>query len=281
MKKKWALAVFILIVTLLLSSAGFVSHAPYVVDDAGLFGGSQLQDLEGRASALSAQLKMDVVIVTADDTGGQTSTQYSNDFFEYNGYGQGNDYDGVLFLIDMDNRELAIATSGVAIRYFTDDRIELMLDNVFVYTPSDDYYSAALAFLDAVSYWHAQGIPDDQHNVDEEGNVDYYRSITPQEAALAGGAALATGGAFFGITAYRYRVGAKLSGFDSADNTRYKLTDQQDTLVNKTVTTRHIPRDTGDDFRGGGGTTGGGSSGRSSTHTSSSGRTFGGSSRKF
>lgn len=276
--KKLSLMLAALLSVLLLSAAGTAGHPPYAVDDAGLFTGTQLEDLETQAAALSASLGLDVVIVTTDDTGGRSSMEYADDYFDYNGYGQGSDNDGILMLIDMDNREVWLSTTGLAIRYYTDARIESILDDILVYMPNGDYYNAALAFLKSAEYWHAQGIPEGQHNIDEDGNVDYYqppRAITPEEAFLAGGAALLSGGAFFGITLYRYRVGAKKSGFNAAENTRYKLTDRQDVFVNRTMTQRHIPRDSG----GGGGFSGGG--GGSSTHTSSSGTSHGGGGRSF
>ena len=36
--------------------------------------------------------------------------------------------DGLALLIDMDNREITVSTSGIAIRYLTDERIENILD---------------------------------------------------------------------------------------------------------------------------------------------------------
>lgn len=276
--KKISAVLALLVLVVLLSAAAFADHSPYVVDDAGLFSGSERQTLETNAQQLSARLGMDVVILTTNNAGGKTATAYADDYYDNNGYGQGSDYDGILLLIDMDNREVVVTVSGsTAYRYFTDERQELILDDVFVYMPDGDYYNAAQAYLDSVSYWHGQGIPGGQHTVDEEGNVDYYRNITSTEWAIAAFGGLAAGGGFFGITMYRYRVGAKKSGFNIMENTALNLTANQDVFVNRTMSQRHIPRDTG----GGGGFSGGGSSGRTSTYSSSSGRSHSSSSRKF
>lgn len=246
---------------------------PLVVDGAGLFTEEQIVTLQQTAQYVSLYTSIQTVIVTTNDTGGRTATAYADDFFDYNGYGYGADRDGILMLIDMDNREVAISTSGIAIRYFTDARLESMLDTIFVYMPDQNYFNAATVFLDDVEHWYNRGIPEDQYN--------FQRTITAGEWAFAGFGALAAGLSFFLITRRRYRFGAKKSGFNMLSNTRLNLAAQQDSLVNRTVTHRRIPRNDGGGGGSFGGGGGGGFSGRSTTHTSSSGRTHGGASRKF
>lgn len=48
------------------------------------------------------------ISVTTDDALGKISMEYADDFFGNGGFGVGNDYDGILFLIDTDNREVYI-----------------------------------------------------------------------------------------------------------------------------------------------------------------------------
>ena len=62
------------------------------------------------------------------------------------GFGTGSDQSGILFLIDMDNRELYISTNGQMIRYMTDSRINDVLDDVYNYAADADYYGAAAAW---------------------------------------------------------------------------------------------------------------------------------------
>ena len=91
---------------------------------------------------------MDIVIVTTNDTMGNlleillmiTLIMVDLEWEE--------DYSGILFLIDMDNGEAYISTTGIAIRYLTDERIESILDLVFDNGLIDgDYYGAAVGFL--------------------------------------------------------------------------------------------------------------------------------------
>ena len=55
----------------------------------------------------------DVAAVTVDESPG-TAQQLADDIFDYCGFGYGASKDGVLLLIDMDNREVAITTTGEA-----------------------------------------------------------------------------------------------------------------------------------------------------------------------
>lgn len=126
---KFLIILIILIVSLLVPWTVFAQKT-LVVDEANLMSPDQVLDLNDRANALSQEFNMDIVIVTTDDTGGKSSREFADDYFDYNGYGVGPNYDGILFLIDMDNRETYISTTGQGIRYLTDVRIEAVLDRV-------------------------------------------------------------------------------------------------------------------------------------------------------
>ena len=60
----------------------------------------------------SRELEFDLVIVTTESTGGKSSQDYADDFYDYNGYGWGDNYDGALLLINMEYREWHISTTG-------------------------------------------------------------------------------------------------------------------------------------------------------------------------
>ena len=72
---------------------------------------SVLKELDRISTALPA----DVVAVTVNSTEGKTPMEYADDYYDYNGYGQGSDYSGVILLIDMGSREMWISTSGMCI----------------------------------------------------------------------------------------------------------------------------------------------------------------------
>jgi len=138
-----------------------------VIDQAGSFSAEEARELEQDAALLGKQYDMDIVIVTTNDAGGKTAQAYADDFFDHHGYGVGDDYSGILFLIDYDNREVYISTAGMAVRYLTDYRLESILDDVIVGGMADDNpFGATRAFLSATSRYLKAGIPDSQITVE-------------------------------------------------------------------------------------------------------------------
>jgi uncharacterized protein len=68
----------------------------------------------------------------------------------------------------MDNRNLGISTHADGILYFTDERIEALLDRAYDYVSVGDYAGTAEAFLDGAEAYMKAGIPGDQYNYDTE-----------------------------------------------------------------------------------------------------------------
>jgi uncharacterized protein len=253
---------------LFLAAAPILAEKSFLVDLAGTFTAQEAVDLEQSARSLGAQYNMDIVIVTTEDTGGKSAQAFADDYFDGQGYGVGTDRDGILFLIDFDNREAYISTSGIAIRYITDERRESILDDIFAAGMADEnYFGAAQAFLSSTAGFLAAGIPDNQYNEPE----------TPVSLTVVDGIA---GAAVSGIASFWFYAGtrsaykgkAKSPIFNYRQNSLVNLGLTNDELTNTYVTSRALPRPTSS------GTSGGG---RSSTHVSSSGRTHGGGGRRF
>ena len=131
------------------SQGGVRVEGQFVYDFAELLENEEA--LEAEIAELRERWTIDVVIVTTDDAHGKSSMEYADDFFDYNGFGYDKPMgDGVLFLIDMDNRQIWISTCGKAIIYFTDSRIDEALDDIIEYMYDSNYDGAADDFL-----WYA------------------------------------------------------------------------------------------------------------------------------
>ena len=131
--------------------------------------------------------------------------------------------------------------------------------------------------LSDAEYYYEVGVPSDAYTYDEEtGEIHYYHVLTLGEILFAVVLAAAVFAAvFFGITGkYRLKFGGGYQ-YDYHAFGKVNLTGQEDRFVNQMVTHRRIKTNSG--------SSGGGSShsGRSTVHTSSSGRSHGGGSRKF
>lgn len=243
-----------------------------VYDDASLMSDAEIDALNEKITALQEESGWNIYAVTTSDAGGKTATEYADDFFDMYSPEQ---EDGVALLIDMDNREITISTCGIAIRYLTDDRIDAILDEAYTDVSNGSYGACMDTMLSGVERYYQKGIPDGQYNYDTEtGKVSVYRSLTATEVLVAVAIALVCGAAVYLSVLGKYRLKFGTYQYEFRENSRVSLRVKEDRFVNQTVTHRRIPKQT---ESGGGGH----SSGRSSTHTSSSGRSHGGGSRKF
>lgn len=259
-----------------------------IFDMAGLFSEEELEDLSGDIEALRDRMDMDVAVVTTEDNPGSAES-FADRFYEEQGLGNGSSHDGVLFLIDLDNGELWISTEGRMLRYVTDARLEVILDNAFEPAADGDFYQAAKSFLADVETCYENGIAGDQYNYDRDtGKVSRYHSIRWYEFLFALLAAGACGGMAVRGVMREYNMR------DDADklSANFKLSYRKDSrfssgnvladVIIGSYITQQVISSAG---RGGSGRSSGrgslSSGGRTTTHRSSSGRTHGGGGRKF
>lgn len=243
-----------------------------VIDYAGLFSADECAELYVGIRLLEEASDWDIYAVTTADAMGKTATAYADDFFDT--YAEKED--GVVLLIDMDNREIAISTCGEAIRYLTDARIDAILEEAYTDISNGYYGDCMQTMLDGVQKYYDAGIESNQYNYDvETGKKSVYRSIEPLEAAFAIAAALACGILLYAGVNGKYRVHYGAYQYAFRENGNVVLRKKDDRFVHQTLTHRKIQTQT----TGSGGSSG--SSGRSSVHTSSSGHSHGGGSKKF
>ena len=256
-----------------------------VYDMADLFTDEEEKQLSEQAQVLSDTMKMEAVIVTTEENSGSAQV-FADGFYMEGGFGTGSDHSGILFLIDMDNRELYISTNGQMIRYMTDSRINDVLDDVYNYAADADYYGAAAAFLADTETCYANGISKDQYNYDTEtGKISRYHHLEWYEILIALGVAAVCGGTAVASVLRSYG----LHGEDKRMAANFKLSYRRDSrftmgnvladaLLTSYITQQVIQTQKNNRPGSGGGSFSGG--GRSSTH-SYGGSSHGGGGRKF
>lgn len=241
----------------------------YVYDQAVL-----LEDaswLEDQISELRIQLKIDIVIVTTKNTGGKSSRRYADDFYDDHGFGFDKPRgDGVLFLIDMDNREAYISTCGKAIEYFTDARIDDALEAIVRSLKDGDYDEACREFLrrtefcmkneplgGRLTYSYPQRLKLVLQN--------YWPVLLLLSAAIAAVCVI--------VMAHSSRSAKVAASRYFSAKQGLHLDHRVDQLISEFTTSREIPRDDDRSSSSGGG--------GSSVHTNSSGTTHGGGGKSF
>jgi uncharacterized protein len=161
---------------------GAAATTPKIVDDANLLTTSEEQSLESIAQQLTDKYQMDVVIVTVDSIGFKSAEAYADDYFDYNGYGIGDDYSGMLFLLSMEYRDWAISTCGETIYALTDYGIETLFESIKGYLSNDNYYQAFYYYLLNLEYYfdaYRENRPVDGYH---DSDVDDYIIYDPNDS---------------------------------------------------------------------------------------------------
>ncbi len=277
MKKIKVLLAALMLCAGMCTSVESFAQETYIYDHADLLTVEEEARLQEIAESFHEKWDMNVLVVTIDDAEGKSSMEYADDYYDLQ-FPEAEEEDGVLYLIDMDNREIYLSTCGEAIRYLTDDRIDDILYLAYDDVSVELYYETFLTFFEETEFYFGLGIPDDQYHYDTEtGEIDRYQEpmrITWMEFLVALiAAAVAAGAVIAGIIA-KYQLKFEDFHYDAYTDSDVTLSIKQDRLVNKFVTHRRIPKNNSSSRSGGGGS-------RSSTHRSSSGRSHGGGGRKF
>lgn len=256
-----------------------IDPAVKVHDLAGLLSGGEETELGDAMQALRKEYETDVAAVTVDENPG-TAQQLADDIFDYCGFGYGASKDGVLLLIDMDNREVAITTTGEAQYSIRQSQMDAILDEIAPKLTAGDYAGAVEAFIECVRYELAVYAADGDGEALPPGYAPPYTPAASSDSTAnwplriliaAAIAAAATGVRMF-ILYRRHRPvqPASEAALYTVPNS-FRVTRQEDVFLRSSVTKTRIPKDNV-------GSSGGSSGG---FHTGSSGTSHGGGSRGF
>lgn len=241
-----------------------------LIDNAVLLGAGEAATLLQRLDEISERQACDVVIVTVDSLQGKTATEYADDFFDYNGYGIGENDDGILFLISMEDRDWAISTHSFAIAAFTDAGQAHIMEQVLPSLGENEYFEAFSRFSGLADDFLAQarsGVPYDAGNLPKTEMDAEERAILVVVSAL-----LAMLLAFIPMAVIK--AAHRSASLKNHADTYIREGSLRVTGGNEIFLYRHVARTRRESKSAGG-------EGGSRTHTSSSGRTHGGSSGKF
>ena len=238
-----------------------------LVDNAKLLSEDEYSQLKEHIDTVSEKYTFDVVIVTEKSIGDKTPTEYADDFFDYNGYGEGDNHDGILFLLDMENRKWAISTTGAGIPYFTDYGQEKIMDDVKPYLSDGEYYDAFDTFVTMCDDYINTAITDEPYDVDNQP-----KTIIPIYYIIFGGVGIGALVGFIVVLIMKSKLkSVRMQPLASSyvKSGSFKLTEHSDLYLYRNISKTAKPKDNDS------------SSGGSSTHTSSSGTSHGGSSGSF
>ena len=124
------------------------SHSNRLVDDGELLTAAEETAIAKRLDEVSLKRELDLVIVTVKTLGGKSRAAFADDYFDYNGYGFGDDHDGILLLYCPNEGVRYISTTGDAIDIFEGDHFDELTGEIIPYFDRGDISGAFLKFAD-------------------------------------------------------------------------------------------------------------------------------------
>ncbi|MBE6819023.1 MAG: TPM domain-containing protein [Ruminococcaceae bacterium] len=179
MKKLLSISLVLLLIAALAVPAFAAEGKQYCVDNCGFLQEDALNEVENRLATLSDKLNMDFVVVTTDNLEGKTKTAYADDYYDYNGYGEGRqgDRSGVLLLVyklSDGSTERWISTRGYGITAFTDYGIQYVGKQLVPLMDNGQWKEAFLLYADLsedLVNRANEGKPLDSNNAPKQHNV--------------------------------------------------------------------------------------------------------------
>ncbi len=155
MKKRvlaFAAAVMVLALSLCVFSLAAVKpetrQVPRLVDKANLIDEADEKRLLERLDSLSEQYQFDFVAATVKTTGGKEIVEFSDDYFDYNGFGYGKDDSGVALIISMNPRIVYISGCGEGTKYFDYNDAQEIIDVFYGDLKAGNYATVVDTFID-------------------------------------------------------------------------------------------------------------------------------------
>lgn len=252
----------------------FAQAKGVLTDNAYLFSDYERDELQSQLDELSEKTGWLVIIYTNYD--GYKNDEiwtHSNQYYADN---YGKTTDGVMLNIDMSGRAVDFCTKGGAMNYFSDNRVDTILNRVQPYLSSEEYYDAADKFISYVGKYYDEGIPNAEpsHNIEmneKEDNLLWYvvnHYLIIILLVSCGISALAVV-----FVTVRYKKNGKANIYDLSANSNVNLTNSTDTFLHKSVSVTTVSSSSSGSHSSGGHS--------SSHHSSGGGGSRGGGSRGF
>lgn len=283
MKRFYAI-ILTVIIFISVSFNGFAFDNTIVDDRANLFSESEVEEISLALQKFTSETSYSSAVVTADYAEGKSSQDFADDYYDNLVVSEGWSQNGILFLVDMDNREVCISTMGACIEvygYYIDAIIDsgynelangfysecilLMIESAYGYAKESSEIDDNGYYSEDISYFYEEDFFDEDNFASQSSHIDFGDFIICFVISL-----LIAAICVFCVKSNYKNIG-KGDEFDS-DDLVLRLTGSNDTVISRNVITTKIPRNNNNNHRPGGGGV---------SHRSSGGFSHGGGSRKF
>lgn len=138
------------------------AYMPAVWDEAGYLTDEQVEELTEKLDALRKKYRVDVAIMVEEIMIADDAQQAADDIYGYHFYGLGEDDDGILLYVSKNPRSYYFTTHAYAQSAFNQNGLAYLEGKVVPHLKEDDYYAAFTAYAetaDELLGMAAQGTP--------------------------------------------------------------------------------------------------------------------------
>lgn len=121
---------------------------PPILDKAGYLTGEQKAELSQRLEKIREKYSFDVAFVSEKSLSAVDAQSSADDIYDYNGYGYGEDYDGILFYIAAAERKYHFSVCGSGEVIFNENGLKYLEKKIVPSLKEDDFYTAVKIYAD-------------------------------------------------------------------------------------------------------------------------------------
>ncbi len=266
----------------------------FIDDSAMLFSSDETSEITDCVESFSLETGYSLAVVTTDDSMGKSSDEYADDYLDDLIDNQSWSEDSMLFLIDMDNREIYISTTGSAMDSYDSFQIDNIIDSGYSELVQGNYARAVILMTETAEGIYNESNDENYDNIYgyigsyedygyNEYDYDYNDYVDNNRSGFSVDftdilvyiiVGIGAAGITVLIVKSKYKNHGKDDMFDT-DDISLDITGSTDNVISRNVVTTRIPKNNNH------GKHGGGFSGGGSVHRSSGGRMHGGGGRKF
>ncbi len=146
--------VFLLVLTVVIGASAAPS---YVIDKTGTLTESEIYKMESTCREIKNSTGFDVVILLVNSLYGKSAREYTQDYYNANGYGN----NGIIFMLSLEYRDYYIATAGAGIDLFDDSFLDDVWDVISEDLSNNNFAVAFPTFINycesAALYYESSG----------------------------------------------------------------------------------------------------------------------------
>ena len=245
---------------------GFTGKYPHIMDTAKLLSKEDVSSLEEKLSKISEQQKLEIVVVTTQDSEGFEVSDYTGRIFSTCDYGYGKTKDGILLLLSMKERDWYIATHGYGKTVLSDRQVESVGKKIVPALSAGNYANAFSSFADECNNYIEAA---KNGNADYDSDGSYSRAPLPITALpICFGIGLIIALIIVGIMKRKLKTAVRQKEANNyVKDGSFRVTESYDQFLYSNVTQTRISRDDNDSYDSG--------------SSSSSDSSFGGGGGKF